>query len=168
MAWRMHSDELSAVNGQQETAGPSTSALKEDNICGGTETRAVYVPPIARARWMGHPSVFCSFEKITDSQDDKACGGKRNRLAGGAALGHDGVVQAVAEVGGELVDLVLAVDGDGLAGGVEDDLAVMALADVRLDFRHQFGVDATVEVISKLGEKISAGHDARPSFFCRK
>src|ERR1039458_7050846 len=37
---------------------------------------------------------------------------------GRAAFGHDGGVEAFAEFGGKLVDLVFAVDGDSLASGV--------------------------------------------------
>ena len=87
---------------------------------------------------------------------------------GRAAFGHDGGVEALAELGGKLVDLVFAVDGDSLASGVEHDLAVMALADVGLDFGEERGVDLAVEVVGELGEKIGAGHGLDPPFFCRK
>jgi len=92
---------------------------------------------------------------------------------GGPALGHNGGVQALAEFGGELVDLVLAVDGDGLAGGVEDDLAVVALADVGLDFGEEFGFYLAVEVVGELSEEVGAGHGVGPplgsgSPFCLK
>jgi len=43
----------------------------------------------------------------------------RSGGAGGGALFHDGGVEALAKVVGELVDFVFAIDGDGLAGGVE-------------------------------------------------
>jgi hypothetical protein len=97
-----------------------------------------------------------------------ALGAKNQRSAGVAALGHDGGVQALAEFGGELVDFVFAIDGDGLAGGVEHDFAVMALADVGLDFGEELGIDFAVEVVGELGEKIGAGHGLGPPFFCRK
>jgi hypothetical protein len=77
-------------------------------------------------------------------------------------------VEAFAEFGGELVDFVLAIDGDGLAGGVEDDFAVVALADVGLDFGEEGGVDLAVEVVGKLGEEIGAGHGFGLPFFCLK
>jgi hypothetical protein len=77
-------------------------------------------------------------------------------------------VEAFAEFGGKLVDFVLAVDGDSLASGVEHDLAVMALADVGLDFGEERGIDLTVEVVGELGEEIGAGHGLGPPFFCRK
>ena len=44
------------------------------------------------------------------------------------AAGHDGGVEALAEAGGQVVDLVGAIDFDGLAGGVEGDFAVVAAA----------------------------------------
>ena len=97
------------------------------------------------------------------------CSGENDiRSAGWAALGHDGGMQALAKIGGELVDLVFAVDGDGLAGGIEDNFAVVALADVRLDLSEELGVDLAVEVIGELGEKIGAGHGLVPGFFCLK
>ena len=46
---------------------------------------------------------------------------------------HDGGVEPVAEAGGKLVDLVGAVDLDGLSRGVEDDFAVAALPMWRLN-----------------------------------
>jgi hypothetical protein len=72
----------------------------------------------------------------------------------GSAAGtllHDGGVQTLAEILGKLVDLVFAIDGNSLAGGVEDDLAVVALADVSLDLSEELGVDLAVEVIGELG-----------------
>jgi hypothetical protein len=87
--------------------------------------------------------------------------------AAGAFL-HDGGVEALAEFGGKLVDLMLAVDGDGLTGGVEDDFAVVALADMSLDLREEVGVDFAVEVVGELGEEIGAGHGFGLPFFCLK
>ncbi len=93
--------------------------------------------------------------------------GERPESAAGALL-HDGGVQALAQLGRKLVELVLAVDGDGLARGVEDDLAVVALTDVGLDFGEEFGIDLTVKVIGKLAEEICAGQGLAPPFFCLK
>jgi hypothetical protein len=39
---------------------------------------------------------------------------------------------------------------------------------MRLDFRKQFGIDLSVEVIGKLTKKIGAGHGLAPPFFCLK
>ena len=69
---------------------------------------------------------------------------------------------------GELVDFVLAVDGDGLARGVQDDLAVVALANVGLHFGEKLGFHLAVEVVGKLLEEIGAGHGIGPPSFCRK
>jgi hypothetical protein len=95
-------------------------------------------------------------------------GAKQERSAPALALRHDGGVQAFPEFVREIVDLVLAIDGDGLAGSIEDDFAVMALANMGLYFKQEFGVDLTVEVVSKLGEEIGAGHGLAPPFFCLK
>jgi hypothetical protein len=63
---------------------------------------------------------------------------------------------------------VLAIDRDGLASGVEDDFAVVALADMSLHFGEEFGVYFAVEIIGQLGEEIGAGHGLGPPFFCLK
>jgi hypothetical protein len=77
-------------------------------------------------------------------------------------------MEPLAEFGGKLVDLVLAIDGDGLTGGVEDNFAVVALADVGLDFGEERGVNFAVEIVGELGEEIGAGHGLSPPFFCLK
>jgi hypothetical protein len=68
-------------------------------------------------------------------------------LFAGVAFGHDGGVEAFAELGGEFVEFVVAVDGDGLAGGVEDYLAVVAGGGVGAHFFEEFGADLAVEVV---------------------
>jgi hypothetical protein len=75
-----------------------------------------------------------------------ACGLVRNSFAG-FAFGHDGGVEAFAELGGELVEFVVAVDGDGLARGVEDYLAVVAGGGVGAYFFEELGADLAVEVV---------------------
>jgi hypothetical protein len=87
---------------------------------------------------------------------------------GDRALLHDGGVQTLTKIVGKFVDLMFAVDGDGLAGSVEDDFAVVALANVSLNVGEELGVDLAVEVIGKLREKIGAGHGLVPGFFCLK
>lgn len=94
--------------------------------------------------------------------------GVRPESAGAAAAGHNGSVQALAQLGGEFVNFVFAVDLDGLAGGVQNNLAVVALADMGLHFSEELGVDLAVEVVGEFGEEIGAGHDWGPPFFCRK
>jgi hypothetical protein len=63
------------------------------------------------------------------------------------ALCHDGGVEAFAELVGDLVDFVAFVDFDGLMGGVEDDLAVLAASGVGADLVEQFGAELFVEVV---------------------
>ena len=60
-------------------------------------------------------------------------------LSLGEALGHDGGVEAFAELVGDLVDLVVLVDFDGLLGGVEDDAAVLAAGGVGANLFEQLG-----------------------------
>jgi hypothetical protein len=67
-------------------------------------------------------------------------------------------VEALAELGGDLVDFVVFVDRDGLAGGVEHDLAVAAGGGVSADLFEKFRADVTVKIISELREEIGAGH----------
>jgi hypothetical protein len=72
-------------------------------------------------------------------------------LFAGVAFGHDGGVEAFAELGGELVEFVVAVDGDGLASGVEDYLAVVAGGGVGAYFFEELGAYLAVEVVGELG-----------------
>jgi hypothetical protein len=74
------------------------------------------------------------------------------------AFCHDGCVQALAKLGGDLVDLVVFVDRDGLAGGVEYDLAVAAGGGMSTDLFEEFRADLAVKIISELREEIGAGH----------
>jgi hypothetical protein len=74
------------------------------------------------------------------------------------ALCHNGGVEALAELGGDLVDLVIFVDRDGLAGGVEHDLAVAAGGGVGADLFEELGADVAVKIVSELREEIGAGH----------
>jgi hypothetical protein len=83
------------------------------------------------------------------------------------AAGHDGGVEAVAEAGRELVDLVRAIDFDGLAGGVEGDFAVLAALKMLLELGARVGSYLVVNEVIEEGEKFRAGHFALP-FFLRK
>ena len=56
-------------------------------------------------------------------------------------------MEALAKFGGKLVELMLAVDGDGLTGGVEDYFAVVAFADMGLNLGEELWVDFAVEVV---------------------
>jgi hypothetical protein len=76
-------------------------------------------------------------------------------------------VEAFAEVGGKVVDLVGAIDFDGLSSGVEGDLAVIAAVEVLLQFGAGLGGDRVVDEIVEKSEKLRAGHFLAP-FFLRK
>jgi hypothetical protein len=80
------------------------------------------------------------------------------------AAGHDGGVETVAEAGGEIVDLVGAVDLDGLSGGVEDDLAVAAALQVQFQVGAHLGSDGVVDDVVEQGEKLRAFHFSAPLF----
>jgi hypothetical protein len=88
-------------------------------------------------------------------------------LAAFFAAGHDGGVEALAEVGGQVVDFVGTIDLDGFAGGAEGDLAVLATAQMFLQVSAHFGGYRIVDQIIEQSEKLSAGHFSTP-FFLRK
>jgi hypothetical protein len=96
--------------------------------------------------------------------------GRRPRLGAllSVTLVHDGGMHTLADVGGELVELMIAIDVDGLGGGIEDHFTVFALSDVMFYLGQEFGGNGTIEEVGKLRKKISARHEDWPSFFCRK
>jgi len=75
---------------------------------------------------------------------------------------HDGCVQPLAQAGRHFVDLVRAVDLDGLASGAEGDLAVIAGFQVLLQLRTQPRLDGVFEHIVEQGKKLGAGHFSNP------
>ncbi len=81
--------------------------------------------------------------------------------------GHDGGVEAFAEAGGELVDLVGTIDFNGLAGGIKGDFTVLAALEVLLELGAGFGRHRIVDEVVEEGEKFRTGHFALP-FFLRK
>src|SRR6185437_7603892 len=76
---------------------------------------------------------------------------------------HDGCVEALAQVSGELIYLVGAVDFYRLARGVENHLAVPALVHMLLDLGAQFRGHAVVDQVVEEVQKLSAGHLSTPS-----
>jgi hypothetical protein len=78
------------------------------------------------------------------------------------AAGHDGGVETLAEAGGEVVNLMGAVDFDGLPRGVENDLAVPAAAQVGLQFGTRLGSNRVIDQVVEKGEKLFAGHFILP------
>ena len=89
------------------------------------------------------------------------------RSAAGAFL-HDRRMKPLAQLGRKLVDLMLTIDRDGLPRRIEDNFAVMALANMSLHLDEQVGIDLAVEVVSKLAQEVCAGHGLAPPFFCLK
>ena len=81
--------------------------------------------------------------------------------------GHDGGVEALAQVGRQVIDFVGAVDFDGLAGGAEGHLAVVAAAQMFLQVSAHFSGHRIVDQVIEQGEELSAGHFSTP-FFLRK
>jgi len=78
-------------------------------------------------------------------------GGSNILLArlGAPALAHDGLVEAVAERFREFIKLVIAVDLDGLLGGVHDHVAFMAPVEMFVQFRLQAFAAGAVQVIGQ-------------------
>ena len=68
-------------------------------------------------------------------------------LAYGLAAVHDGCLEAVGELFGELVGLVATIDVDGFPGRVDDDVAVAARAEVLFYFGQQLGINLSVEIV---------------------
>jgi hypothetical protein len=60
-------------------------------------------------------------------------------------------VEAFAQIGGDLVELVASVDFDGLTSGVEDDAAVLAAGGVLLNLGEESGTEVFVEVVRQMG-----------------
>ena len=79
-------------------------------------------------------------------------------LFGVTAFTHDGVVKAGSEGVRKLVNLVIAVNFDGLLRGVEDDMAFVAPMQVLIKLSLKTFSDLAVQVIGQLLEKIIAFH----------
>jgi hypothetical protein len=67
-----------------------------------------------------------------------------------AALGHNGLVEPVAEVFWELVNLVIAVDFDGFLGRIHHYMALVAPMQMFVQFNFQVLSDLAIEVIGQL------------------
>jgi hypothetical protein len=80
---------------------------------------------------------------------------------------HDGGVEALAEAGGQIVNLVGAIDLNGLARGAERYFAVLAAAQMLLQVSAHLGSYRVVDQVVEQGEELSARHFS-PTFFLRK
>jgi len=74
------------------------------------------------------------------------------------ALGHDGGVETLAELVGDLVDLLALVNLDGLLGRVQDNAAVLASGGVGADFVEETWTEFLVKVIGEMDQKVGAVH----------
>jgi hypothetical protein len=77
---------------------------------------------------------------------------------GFAAFCHNGFVEAGSEGGWELVQLIIAVNFDGLPGGVEDDVAFMAPMQVLIQLNLKAFGDPAVEIIRQFLQKVFTLH----------
>jgi len=71
----------------------------------------------------------------------------RPRFLVRCALAHDRGLKASAEIVGQLVKLLVAIDLDGLASRVADHVAVVTPSQMILELGFGFRVDDAVEVI---------------------
>src|SRR5208282_2006684 len=128
-------------------------------FCTGEKTQlpesGVVSPMKAHVAWL---------HDLADHWRDGAAGDVfLRRLRGGAlflgcALAKDGNLESGAEVFGKLVQLGVAVDLDGLLGGVADDVAVVAPGEMIFQFRLCAGVDGGVQVVGQFFKEIRARH----------
>jgi len=64
-----------------------------------------------------------------------------------AAFRHNGIVETVSEAFWKLVKLIIAVDFDGFASGIADDVAVVAPCQMIVQFGLGPGVQHAIKVI---------------------
>src|SRR5579862_5212844 len=82
------------------------------------------------------------------------------------AFGHDGLVKFAAQGFGKLVNLVVAVDLNGLFSGIHDHVAVAAPLEMLFQFYPDVSICGTVQIVGQLFEKVIAFHGwPFPSFF---
>jgi hypothetical protein len=95
--------------------------------------------------------------------------GKKTRASWGldAALLDDGV-EAGTYFGRKFVEFVALIDFNGLARGIEDDFAVTAASQVRLNIGACLGSDRFVDHIVEDRQKFSAGHFFNSAFPARQ
>jgi hypothetical protein len=71
---------------------------------------------------------------------------------------HDAANGVLAHLGRDFVDLVVPVDLDCLASGVDEDFAMVTLSQVGADFFEQLRIDFVVEVVGHAREEVCTGH----------
>jgi len=81
-------------------------------------------------------------------------------------LADDGVVESVSDGFRERVNVVIAVDFDGFAGGIAYNEAVMAPLKVLFQLRFKLDVNIAVQVLVKFFKEVFAFHcGLAPSLF---
>jgi hypothetical protein len=80
---------------------------------------------------------------------------------------HDGGVEALAQAGGHVVDLMGTIDFYGLAGGIERDFAVLTAAQMFFQISAHLCGNRIFKHIVEQGNELSASHFSTP-FFLRK
>ena len=76
----------------------------------------------------------------------------------GFTLSDDGLMEFVANGIGKGINVVVAIDFDGFAGGIANDEAVVAPLKVLLQLRLKLDVDAPVQVLVQFFKKVFALH----------
>ena len=74
------------------------------------------------------------------------------------AFGHNGAAKAVTQIVGKFVELGVAVDLDGLLGGVADNVAVMAPSQMVFQFSFGAVVKDPIQVIRQFLQKLRTLH----------
>src|SRR5204862_2637778 len=82
----------------------------------------------------------------------------RARFLALRAFGHDGGTESAAKVFGKGIELGITIDFNRLAGGVTDDIAVVAPSQVIFEIRLSAVVESAVEVISQFLKEFGALH----------
>ena len=139
---------------------------------GGKYGDMIHIPPFPSPTAMRPRPGWCTHSLLVPSKvkGDAAgsYGGRQTRaLTALLTPRHDGRVQALAEAGRQIVDLVGAVDLDGLASGGEGDFAMLAAMQMLLQFGAGLDGHFVVDQVVEQSQKFGAGHFSAP-FLRRK
>ena len=101
---------------------------------------------------MGTPGLRSTigFPRTPKHHAVRTLGGSFTRRLAAFAFVDDGFVKASAEGFGEFVDLVISVDFNGLLGGVQDHVAVVAPMQVLFQFGANCHADGAIQIVGQL------------------
>src|SRR6185503_7523836 len=85
-----------------------------------------------------------------------------------AALRHNCIVQPLAQLRRDLVQLLAPIDLDGLVRRIQDHPAMLALGGMAADLPAKIFAQLVVEIVTQLAQQVRAVHAVLPSFFCAK